>query len=58
MKLEFNSSKPNTSRVLFMTDLETKKKLTALRKFYDVSTGVLIKQMIERCYESLSEADK
>ena len=58
MKLEFNISKPNTSDVQFRIDPGTKKKLTALKKCYGVGTGVLIKQMIVQCYESLSEADK
>ena len=58
MKLEFNISKPNTADVQFRVDLDTKKKLTALKKCYGVGTGILIKQMIVQCYESLSEADK
>ena len=77
MKLEFNSSKPNTSDVQLRSpdmyeydfpvgaydedlkiDLDTKKKLTVLKKCYGVGAGVLIKQMISQCYESLPEADK
>lgn len=58
MKLEFEVKKKNTTGVQFRIDPDTKKKLTALKKYYGVGTGVLIKQMICQCYESLSEVDK
>tara|TARA_R100001163_G_C4872643_1_gene73718 strand:+ start:182 stop:358 length:177 start_codon:yes stop_codon:yes gene_type:complete len=58
MKLNFNTSKPNTSTVAFRIDVDTKKKLAALKKCYGVRTGVLIRKMIVECHESLAEADK
>jgi len=58
MKLKFNIEKPNTAGVQFRIDPDTKKKLTALKKFYRVGTGQLLKQMIVQCYETLSEVDK
>lgn len=58
MKLNIKLNKANTSGIQFRIDPDTKKKLTALKKFYGVGTGVLIKQMIVQCYESLSEVDK
>lgn len=53
MKLKFNSSKPNTATVQFRIDPDTKKKLTALRNHYGVTTGVLIKEMILESYKSI-----
>ena len=47
MRLEFNKEKANTQTVQFRIDPDTNKMLTALRKHYDVTTGVLIKKMIE-----------
>jgi hypothetical protein len=58
MKLDFNLKKPNTTTVQFRIDPDTKKMLTALKKFYGVGTGPLIKQMIVQSYKSLSEVDK
>ncbi len=58
MKLEFEVKKKNTTGVQFRIDPDTKKKLTALKKYYGVGTGVLIKQMICQCHESLAEVDK
>ena len=58
MKLHFPNNKPNTQTVQFRIDPDTKKKLTALKKYYGVGTGVLIKQMICQCHESLAEVDK
>ena len=58
MKLNIKTKKANTAGVQFRIDPDTKKKLTALKKFYGVGTGVLIKQMIVQCHESLSEVDK
>jgi len=53
MKLKFDSSKPNTATVQFRIDPDNKKKLTALRNYYGVTTGVLIKEMIIKSYESI-----
>ena len=39
-------------------DTDTKKKMNALKKFYGVGTGELLKQMIRQCHESLSDIDK
>ena len=58
MKLKFNIKKPNTTGVQFRIDPDTKKMFNALKKFYGVGTGVLIKQMIHQCYESLSDITK
>tara|TARA_Y100001937_G_scaffold95926_1_gene130331 strand:- start:195 stop:371 length:177 start_codon:yes stop_codon:yes gene_type:complete len=58
VKLEFEVKKKNTTGVQFRIDPDTKKKLTALKKYYGVGTGVLIKQMICQCHESLAEVDK
>jgi len=58
MKLNFQIKKPNTTGIQFRIDPDTKKKLTALKNFYGVGTGVLIKQMIVQCYESLSDLNK
>mgnify|MGYP003141880012 CR=1 FL=1 len=46
MKLDYEVKKKNTTGVQFRIDPDTKKKLTALKKYYGVGTGVLIKQMI------------
>ena len=51
MKLNFEVKKANTAGVQFRIDPDTKKKLTALKKYYGVGTGVLIKQMICQCHE-------
>ncbi len=53
MKLHFENKKPNTQTVQFRIDPETNKKLTALRKYYSVKNGELIKQMIDLCYEEI-----
>ena len=58
MKLNFEVKKANTAGVQFRIDPDTKKKLTALKKYYGVGTGVLIKQMICQCHESLAEVEK
>ena len=58
MRLEFNKEKANTQTVQFRIDPDTNKMLTALRKHYDVTTGVLIKKMIEMAFESLSDIDR
>ena len=58
MKLNIVTKKPNTATVQFRIDPDTKKKLTALKKFYGVGTGTLIKQMIVQCHESLTEVNK
>ena len=58
MKLNFEVKKKNTTGVQFRIDPDTKKKLTALKKYYGVGTGVLIKQMICQCHEALVEVDK
>ena len=58
MKLEFTPKKANTSGVQFRIDPDTKKMMNALKRFYGVGTGQLIKQMIKQCYESLSELNK
>jgi len=58
MKLHFEVKKPNTTGVQFRIDPDTKKMLTALKKFYGVGTGPLIKQMIVQSYKSLSKVDK
>jgi hypothetical protein len=58
MKLNFEVKKKNTTGVQFRIDPDTKKKLTALKKYYGVGTGVLIKQMICQCHEALAEVDK
>ena len=46
MKLAFQNKKPNTATVQFRIDPLTKQKLTALRNYYGVRTGELIKEMI------------
>ncbi len=58
MKLNFEVKKPNTTGIQFRIDPDTKKMLTALKNFYGVGTGILIKQMIVQCYESLSKLDR
>ena len=58
MKLEFQPRKANTSGVQFRIDPDTKKMMNALKRFYNVGTGELIKQMIKQSYESLSELNK
>ena len=58
MKINFEVKKKNTIVVQFRIDPDTKKKLTALKKYYGVGTGVLIKQMICQCHDALSELDK
>ena len=58
MKLNFEVKKKNTIVVQFRIDPDTKKKLTALKKYYGVGTGVLINQMICQCHDALSELDK
>ena len=55
MKLEFEPRKANTSGVQFRIDPDTKKMMNALKRFYNVGTGELIKQMIKQSYASLSE---
>tara|TARA_A100001515_G_scaffold49052_1_gene38780 strand:+ start:2290 stop:2466 length:177 start_codon:yes stop_codon:yes gene_type:complete len=58
MKLEFDVKKKNTTGVQFRIDPDTKKQLTALKKYYGVGTGELIKQMIKTCHKSLAEVNK
>ena len=58
MKLNFEIKKPNTATIQFRIDPDTKKMLTALKNFYGVGTGTLVKQMIVQCYESLSKIDR
>lgn len=58
MKLEFEPRKANTSGVQFRIDPDTKKMMNALKRFYNVGTGELIKQMIKQSYASLSELNK
>jgi hypothetical protein len=58
MKLEFDMPKKNTSGIQFRIDPETKRMLTALKNFYKVGTGVLIKKMIQTSYASLSDMGK
>lgn len=53
MKLQITKKKPNTQTVQFRIDPETNKKLTELRKHYGVSNGVLIKEMINECFQSI-----
>lgn len=53
MLLKFDNKKPNTATVQFRIDPETKKKMTFLRRHYGVTTGVLIKEMINQSYNSL-----
>ena len=58
MKLRFETKKANTTGVQFRIDPDTKKMMNALKRFYNVGTGQLIKQMIVQCYESLSDIQK
>lgn len=58
MKLRFETKKANTTGVQFRIDPDTKKMMNALKRFYNVGTGQLIKQMIVQCYESLSDMHK
>jgi hypothetical protein len=58
MKLNFDIKKKNTAGIQFRIDPDTKKKMNALKKFYGVGTGELLKQMIRQCHESLSDIDK
>jgi len=58
MKLKFEPRKANTSGVQFRIDPDTKKMMNALKRFYNVGTGELIKQMIKQSYASLSELNK
>ena len=58
MKLNFTNNKKNTTGVQFRIDPDTKKMLNALKRYYNVGTGQLIKQMIKQCHESLAELDK
>ena len=58
MKLRFETKKANTTGVQFRIDPDTKKMMNALKRFYNVGTGQLIKQMIVQCYESLSDIHK
>ena len=54
MKLNFNKQKPNTKTVQFRIDPETSQKLTALRSHYEVTTGVILKEMIKQSYDSIN----
>ena len=58
MKLDFEEKKKNTSSVQFRIDPDTKKKLTALKKYYKRGTGTLIKKMICQCHDALAKLDK
>jgi hypothetical protein len=58
MKLEFDVPKKNTTGIQFRIDPDTKKMLTALKNYYKVGTGALIKKMIQTSYESLSDIDR
>ena len=53
VKLHITKKKPNTQTVQFRIDPETNKKLTELRKHYGVTNGVLIKEMINECFQSI-----
>ena len=57
MKLNITTKKANTTGVQFRIDPDTKKKLTALKKFYGVGTGVLIKQLIVQSLIKIEEPD-
>ena len=58
MILNFGNNKKNTTGVQFRIDPDTKKMLNALKRYYNVGTGPLIKQMIKQCHQSLAELDK
>jgi hypothetical protein len=51
MKLNFKIEKPNTQTVRFRIDKDSNNKLIALKNFYKVNTGTLIKEMIKESYE-------
>jgi len=53
MKLEFQKKKPNTQTIQFRTNINTKKKMDELKKFYGVGTGELIKEMINKAHKFL-----
>lgn len=53
MKLKFHDKKPNTQTVQFRIDPKTNKRLTALRRHYGQTNGVLIKQMIDLCFDEI-----
>jgi len=53
MKLEFQKQKPNTQTIQFRTNINTKKKMDELKKFYGVGTGELIKEMINKAHKFL-----
>ncbi len=55
MKLKFDEKKPNTQTVQFRIDPKTNKRLTALRQHYGQTNGVLIKQMIDLCYNDIKK---
>lgn len=55
MKLQFENKKPNTQTVQFRIDPDTKKKMNALKKYYNVRTGELIKEMINESYREISK---
>lgn len=42
MKLQFEENKPNTQTVQFRIDPTTNQKLTALRNYHNVRTGVCL----------------
>ena len=58
MKLKFDTSKPNTATIQFRIDPDSRKKLTALRNHYGVTTGVLIKEMIIESYKSILPSER
>ena len=53
MKLEFQKQKPNKQTIQFRTNINTKKKMDELKKFYGVGTGELIKEMINKAHKFL-----
>jgi antitoxin component of RelBE/YafQ-DinJ toxin-antitoxin module len=53
MKLDFEVKKPNTTGVQFRIDPDTKKQMNALKKYYGVRTGQLIKKMIQVSYAAV-----
>jgi len=58
MKLQFKTKKANTRTVQFRIDPDTHQMLTALRKYHEVKTGKLIKQMIEIHYNEIKGSKK
>ena len=55
MKLNFPNKKPNTQTIQFRIDPDTKKKMNHLKKYYNVRTGELIKEMINESYRGITQ---